>query len=403
MRAGWLLAFESAQLARARPDRRAQLESLAAEGVLGSKVEAPRPGLRMADPYARAGRAASLAARARSYLHVNCAHCHRPEAGAMARVELAWNLPLAKTALVEAPVQGGFGLADAALVAPGDPFRSVLLYRLSTAGAGRMPRLGAQAFDEEGIRLIERWIGALPRSLRGPTRLAPGAGRKPAPPTPPLVQTTEATLARQFASTESALRLARALADDRLPKALRDGAITRGAAHERMEIRGLFDRFLPANAREERLGESIDRRAILGLSGDVARGRQLFETAAGCATCHRPAASGESLGPDLGDVGRRRDRAYILDSILEPSKDVDPKYAAYALESTDGIAAEGRLLARDEREVVLIDARGERAVVPAHKVKSLTRQPRSAMPDLLLAALTAQQAADLVAYLESCR
>ena len=51
---------------------------------------------------------------------------------------------------------------EARLLAPGDPFRSVLFYRMSKLGSGRMPRLGSSVIDAFGLSLIHSWIDQLP-------------------------------------------------------------------------------------------------------------------------------------------------------------------------------------------------------------------------------------------------
>jgi len=70
---------------------------------------------------------------------------------------------LAETGLIGvAPAQGELGLAAPLLVAPGDAARSMLLHRVQTLGDGRMPPVGSNLVDEDGVALLEEWI----RSLR---------------------------------------------------------------------------------------------------------------------------------------------------------------------------------------------------------------------------------------------
>ena len=60
------------------------------------------------------------------------------------------------------PVQGTFDMPDAQILAPGDPYRSVLYYRMAKLGRGRMPHIGSEIVDERGLRLIHDWIRQLP-------------------------------------------------------------------------------------------------------------------------------------------------------------------------------------------------------------------------------------------------
>jgi len=115
---------------------------------------------KLVDPY---DKTADLDRRARSYLQANCAHCHQYNAGGTVDVDLRVDTPLVGTKTVGVkPVQGTFGLPDGRIIAPGDPYRSALYYRMAKHGRGRMPHLGSALVDEPGIRLISDWIRKLP-------------------------------------------------------------------------------------------------------------------------------------------------------------------------------------------------------------------------------------------------
>ena len=115
---------------------------------------------RLARPF---DESADLSARARSYLHVNCGHCHRFNGGGSSYIYLQHDLPLPEVrAIGVRPTQGTFGIHDAQLLAPGDPYRSVLYFRLAKTGPGHMPHLGAKIVDERALRLVHDWIRQLP-------------------------------------------------------------------------------------------------------------------------------------------------------------------------------------------------------------------------------------------------
>ena len=59
------------------------------------------------------------------------------------------------------PVHGELGIHDARLVAPGDPGRSLLLYRPSLRGASQMPPLGTLKPDPDGVALLAKWIAGM--------------------------------------------------------------------------------------------------------------------------------------------------------------------------------------------------------------------------------------------------
>src|SRR5205085_2121242 len=134
---------------------------------------------------------------------------------------------------------------DARIIAPGEPERSVLYYRLAKLGAGRMPRIGAQAIDPRATRLIADWIAHLPG--------APAPAPAPAPP----VALDEA-IHRATESTRGALALVRLIDQGEVSPANLRAIVAQTRDHPRAEIRDLFERFVPAAERVVRLGDAIE-------------------------------------------------------------------------------------------------------------------------------------------------
>src|SRR5262245_4855995 len=112
-----------------------------------------------------------LEARARAYLHVNCGHCHSRGGGGSSFFDVRWEIATDKARLVLRPSQGAFGIANAEIVAPGDPYCSVLYYRMCKLGSGHMPQFGAQTIDARGTQLICYWIFSLRQGLPPPPKL----------------------------------------------------------------------------------------------------------------------------------------------------------------------------------------------------------------------------------------
>jgi putative heme-binding domain-containing protein len=206
---------------------------------------------------------------------------------------------------------------------------------------------------------------------------------------------------RLLSTITGSLRLARALDANDLAPELREQTVAKAMSSKDVTVRDVFERFLPAEKRVKRLGSLIRPETILKLTGDPARGKELFfQTGAmQCANCHRIEGKGSTLGPDLSQIGKKYDRAKILESILDPSKDIDKQYVAYLLQTTDGRLFTGLIVKRDEKEVVLRDAQDKEHRVPAGQVEQLEASKKSLMPEQLLRDLTAQQAADLIDYL----
>ena len=113
----------------------------------------------LADP---AATSATLAARARSYLHANCAHCHRPNGTAPTLIDLRAETPFAATNLCDvAPEAGDLGVSDARLVRPGEPEQSILWLRLAMRGSAQMPPLASHVVDPLGSEVVADWIASL--------------------------------------------------------------------------------------------------------------------------------------------------------------------------------------------------------------------------------------------------
>ena len=107
---------------------------------------------------------APLEVRARSYLYANCAHCHVDYGGGNARFQLLYALPLEKTGIIDAmPQNGSFGIADARVIAPGEPERSLIPFRMAKIGQGRMPHVASSVVDEPAVQLIRDWIRQMAR------------------------------------------------------------------------------------------------------------------------------------------------------------------------------------------------------------------------------------------------
>ena len=104
---------------------------------------------------------ASLAARARSYLDVNCAQCHRPGGPTGVDMDLRTTTAIAATNTVGvAPTAGDLGIAGAQRVAAGDKARSLIWERMRRLDSYRMPPLASHVVDDDGLMLVGQWIDA---------------------------------------------------------------------------------------------------------------------------------------------------------------------------------------------------------------------------------------------------
>ena len=123
--------------------------------------------------------------------------------------------------------------------------------------------------------------------------------------------------------------------------------------------------------------------------------------AAACLRCHRMGDSGSPVGPDLTHVGKRFDGRALLESIIEPSRQVDPKYlnATYLL--SDGRIVSGRTVGVSKNELTIeIDPLSGRTVaVNRQEIETSLPTSLSPMPAQLLDTLTREEVLALIALL----
>jgi cellulase/cellobiase CelA1 len=127
---------------------------------------APYPGQSGSPPLG-----ATLDQRARSYLHANCAFCHRPD-GTWSGFDVRFDVPLKSTNICNAPpgAKGGdLGVPGALLLTPGQHLDSVIWLRMHAlpgnamnGATGRMPSLASYVVDTQATDLISQWIDQIP-------------------------------------------------------------------------------------------------------------------------------------------------------------------------------------------------------------------------------------------------
>jgi uncharacterized repeat protein (TIGR03806 family) len=120
----------------------------------------------------------TLGDRAKAYLDNNCAHCHQPGGTAgYTGVDFRFtHFDLAHTGICKRPNSAGvMGDLEFDLV-PGEPERSILLFRMeSTAPKVMMPQIGRDLVHAEGVALIREWIASLEGQSCGEVRASGAA------------------------------------------------------------------------------------------------------------------------------------------------------------------------------------------------------------------------------------
>ncbi len=110
----------------------------------------------------------SIDERARIWLDINCAHCHRlggPAQTSGLNLSIHETDPLA-FGILKTPVAAGRGSGNRKFdIVPGKPDESILIYRIESTDPGEMmPEVGRKTTHKEGIELIKEWIKQMKKS-----------------------------------------------------------------------------------------------------------------------------------------------------------------------------------------------------------------------------------------------
>jgi cytochrome c oxidase cbb3-type subunit III len=147
--------------------------------------------------------------------------------------------------------------------------------------------------------------------------------------------------------------------------------------------------------------------------GDATRGETLFFGATRCSSCHIVNGRGGRLGPELSTVGSARSRAYLVESIREPSKQltrngvfgdsVTLKYDTVTAVTADGRTIVGVPMNEDTFTVQVMDSAERVHSLDKKALKSFRHENRSLMPAYDAGRLSIGDLNDLIAYLQSLR
>jgi putative heme-binding domain-containing protein len=134
---------------------------------------------------------------------------------------------------------------------------------------------------------------------------------------------------------------------------------------------------------------------IAGLKGDAARGK---DTATRCVMCHSIGGTGAELGPALDGWGRGKSPEVIATAIVRPNAEIAHGYDGVELKTKDGLTIQGVLI-KEGDPLMMRSMGGVTQIIPADRVATRRRMAESLMMSGAQLGLTAQDVADLVAFL----
>lgn len=141
-----------------------------------------------------------------------------------------------------------------------------------------------------------------------------------------------------------------------------------------------------------------------GIQGkrDFANGRKMFGIGA-CYACHRFNNEGGAVGPDLTSARGKFSPTDLLETIIDPSKEISDQYSASTFLLTDGRVLTGRIMNLRDGYWINTDMMKPSTVtkVPSDEVEMIKPSQVSMMPGGLLNSMSRDDVLDLMAYLLS--
>jgi putative heme-binding domain-containing protein len=138
------------------------------------------------------------------------------------------------------------------------------------------------------------------------------------------------------------------------------------------------------------------------LQGDAVAGRKLFfdeKSKVQCAKCHTIGREGGRIGPPLDRIAVRRSAEFIMESILEPSKEIDPSYETVQVVTAKGITIVGLRVNESNFNIQLREENGKFHSFLKSELDSVTVLKKSLMPENIAEVLTVKELHDLFAFL----
>jgi putative heme-binding domain-containing protein len=135
---------------------------------------------------------------------------------------------------------------------------------------------------------------------------------------------------------------------------------------------------------------------------EIERHPAVYEGKGGCRVCHSIGREGGSTGPDLSDVGRRRDLKYLNESLVSPEADVPGRYRAIQVVPKSGPAIAGLRLNEDDISIQLRDEKDNFRSFFKDKLSDMRYDKPSLMP-AYGTVLSKKEIDDVVSYLSSLR
>lgn len=141
--------------------------------------------------------------------------------------------------------------------------------------------------------------------------------------------------------------------------------------------------------------------ALGNLRGKVENGKAVFARV--CANCHQIDGKGYAFGPELTKIATRLNRHDLIESIVEPSAKMDPKYLTEIIRTTDDEIITGFVSAETKTELTLALPEGKTRTLKVAEIEERKVAKQSSMPESLGGTVAPTEFLDLIEYMTTLK
>jgi putative heme-binding domain-containing protein len=167
------------------------------------------------------------------------------------------------------------------------------------------------------------------------------------------------------------------------------------------EVRDKAKKLLQDSLPAERKKVMEQYQASLKIKGDPKKGLEVFRK--NCATCHRLAGVGVTVGPDIADTERTKTHEQLLLDILNPNAAIDANYISYEVTLRNAKVLTGLIAAETAASLTLKRAENQTDTVLRQDIEQVRSTGQSLMPEGLEKTINVEEMADLLGFLKNWR
>ena len=170
--------------------------------------------------------------------------------------------------------------------------------------------------------------------------------------------------------------------------------------HPKAKIRKASGQLLAGGVDSDRARLVAKYQNVLELDGNATRGQAVFQKT--CSVCHRVGTIGYAVAPDLASV-QNKSAADLLIAILDPNREAQPNYNTYVVVTESGKIHNGMIAAETANSITLRRAEAKEDVILRTNIEEMVSSGISLMPEGLEKELSAQDLADVIAFVKSIK